>query len=136
MSYELIPPDTVQQTPELMKLLNDVNKEVNAFNYVSDLNNHHLEEYWTARIDIFNSGDCDDYTLSKRRRLLAAGVPNECMFPTICKVSGDGHLVLTVRTSEDDLILDNLSNRILRAGDLNYDWISRLDPATGTWVRI
>lgn len=136
MSYQLINSDTVQETPELLALLRQVNREVNQFNYVTDINNHDSEDYWTARIATFNSGDCDDYTLGKRKRLIEAGVPFQCLFPTICRVNGDGHLVLAVRTTGNDWILDNLSNNILEAGDLDYDWISRLEPSTGNWLRI
>lgn len=136
MSFQLISADTVQETSELLTLLRQVNRDVNQFSYVTDISNHGSEDYWTARINTFNSGDCDDYVLGKRKRLLEAGVPNNCMFPTICKVDGDGHLVLAVRTTGNDWILDNLLNQIKEAGDLDYDWISRLDPATGNWLRI
>lgn len=134
MSFQLNENNEVIQTPELMELLNKTNRHFNKFRYEYDQVKHGQLDYWTAQIDKFNAGDCDDYALSKRKRLIEEGVPYECMFPTICTVGNEGHLVLIVRTDVCDLLLDNIEQRVVGVDRVNYKWWYRLDPVTKTWL--
>ena len=136
MPYQLIPPDEVEHTPALMQLLDNANRYFNSFRYEYDQVKHDQLDYWTARIEQFNAGDCDDYALSKRRRLLAAGVPYQCLFPTICTVGDEGHLVLIVRTNICDLLLDNIEQRVVGVDRVKYTWWYRLDPVNKSWVAL
>jgi len=136
MSFQLNENNEVIQTPELMELLNKTNRHFNKFRYEYDENLHRQIDYWTALIDKYNAGDCDDYALSKRKRLIEEGVPYECLFPTICTVGKEGHLVLVVRTDICDLLLDNIEQRVVGVDRVNYKWWYRLDPVNKSWVML
>lgn len=59
------------------------------------------------------SGDCEDYALTKRSRLLAAGFPREALrLAVVLTPDNQGHAVLVVRSSEGELVLDNLSDSV------------------------
>lgn len=128
--------DQVTETPELMKLLTDVNKEINKFRYEFDHVTYKQEDYWTAYIQKFNKGDCDDYTLTKRRLLIEAGVPYQCLFPTVCEVENEGHLVLIVRTDKNDYMLDSIKQDVDTVKKVRYKWLYRLNPLTKRWVKL
>ena len=71
-------------------------------------------------------GDCEDYVLEKRRQLMRDGVPAGSVLITVVRQpNGDGHAVLTVRTSNGDYILDNLEPRILAWTDTEYTFLKR-----------
>ena len=51
--------------------------------------------------------------------------------------NGDGHAVLTVRTSHGDFILDNLEPRVLAWTDTEYTYLKRQSERnSGAWVAI
>ena len=83
-------------------------------------------------------GDCEDYVLEKRRQLMRDGVPAGSVLITVVRQpNGDGHAVLTVRTSNGDYILDNLEPRILAWTDTEYTFLKRQSERnSGTWVAI
>ena len=66
----------------------------------------------TVKGEIF--GDCDEYVILKRKMLLAMGFPRSALLMTAVQATvkrngvlvKEGHMVLTVRTNEGDLILD------------------------------
>jgi predicted transglutaminase-like cysteine proteinase len=126
----------VKQTSELFNLLNTINNKINKFRYVEDKNVHNQTDYWTAYIDKYNAGDCDDYTLTKRRLLIEAGVPYECLLPTVCIVNNEGHLVLIVRTDAADLVMDNIERQVLSVDKFDYKWLFRLEPTTKQWLKL
>ncbi|MBB4103845.1 transglutaminase-like cysteine peptidase [Allorhizobium borbori] len=56
-------------------------------------------------------GDCEDYALTKRQRLLDAGWPSGALrIATARTEEGEGHAVLIVSTTRGDLVLDNRTN--------------------------
>lgn len=72
------------------------------------------------------SGDCEDYALTKRHRLLEAGWPAAALLVAVVRDELRGpHAVLVVRTDRGDMILDNLSARIVPWHKLPYRWIKR-----------
>jgi predicted transglutaminase-like cysteine proteinase len=90
-------------------------------------------------------GDCDEYSLVKRRRLLEMAWPRSALLITVVRhyeeVDGEkkplGHLVLTVKTTEGDLILDNLVPEIKQWWQTDQQFIKRQsegDP--NTWVAL
>lgn len=93
------------------------------------------EELWSFP-DAY--GDCEDYVLEKRRRLMALGVPAGDLLITVARQpNGDGHAVLTVRTSKGDFILDNLETRVLSWSDTEYTYLKRQsEKNSGVWVSI
>lgn len=71
------------------------------------------------------AGDCNDFAVTKRRRLLDLGWPIAALrLAAVRTASGEGHLVLVVATSRGDLVLDNLRSDIRHVGQAGYEWIS------------
>jgi predicted transglutaminase-like cysteine proteinase len=101
-----------------------VNGAVNAaVAPVTDLEAYGVSELWTYPTDV---GDCEDYVLEKRRRLIERGWPASALLVTVVRDEfGDGHAVLTVRTSAGDIVLDNRSASILVWSDTPYLYIKR-----------
>jgi len=135
MSF-VINTDQVTETPALMSLLESVNKEINKFRYEYDHVTYKQKDYWTAYIQKFQKGDCDDYALTKRRLLIEAGVPYQCLFPTVCMVGDEGHLVLIVRTDKNDYMLDSIKKDVDTVKAVNYKWLYRLNPLSKRWVKL
>lgn len=51
--------------------------------------------------------------------------------------NGDGHAVLTVRTSLGEFILDNLETKVLSFADTDYTYLKRQSAEnSGVWVTI
>ena len=71
-----------------------------------------------------SQGDCNDYAVTKRHELLARGWPSRSLLLAEVQLdSGEHHLVLIVRTREDDLVLDNLNSDIRPISHIKYRWI-------------
>ncbi|HEY5796117.1 MAG TPA: transglutaminase-like cysteine peptidase [Bosea sp. (in: a-proteobacteria)] len=83
-------------------------------------------------------GNCNDYVVTKRHELLAAGLPASALLIAVVKTpAGEGHLVLIVRTDRGDLVLDNLTSEIRRRGDTAYAWLKRQSARDGAlWERM
>ncbi len=94
-----------------------------------------MEDRWSLPHDGY--GDCEDYQLLKRRLLVAAGLPARALRMTVVlDEQGTGHAVLTVRTRQSDLILDNKTDRILPWHRTGYTYLkleSDIDPG---WVSL
>jgi len=78
-------------------------------------------EEWIVNPD---SGDCNDYVVSKRHELLQRGWPARALLLSEVVVSsGEHHLVLLVRTRSGDLVLDNLTPQIKPWSRTPYPWV-------------
>ena len=111
--------------------LDRVNREVNAeIKPVTDLEQYGVEDYWT--IPRSGRGDCEDYALLKRHRLIKAGWPPSSLLMTVVfDERKEGHAVLTARTTDGDLILDNKTSTIKLWNQTPYAYVMRssyLDP--------
>lgn len=84
------------------------------------------------------TGDCNKYALTKRRELIAQGLPREALLLATAKTErGEGHLVLVVRTDQGDLVLDNRVAHVVVWSQLPYDWISiQSQQSPVRWVSI
>ncbi len=93
------------------------------------------EEYWSYPQAV---GDCEDYVLEKRRRLMQAGVPASNLLVTVVRQpNGDGHAVLTLETHLGDFVLDNLEPLVLPWADTEYRFLKRQSSRnSGEWVSI
>src|SRR5690606_16939950 len=91
-------------TGSLWALINRINDEVNdEILPISDEELWGVPELWSFP---GNFGDCEDFVLEKRRRLIAAGVPASQLLITVVRQSnGEGHAVLTISTDRGDLVL-------------------------------
>jgi predicted transglutaminase-like cysteine proteinase len=74
-------------------------------------------------------GDCNDYAVSKRHRLLSRGWPQRTLLlAEVETVRGKHHLILLVRTKGGDLVLDNLTPQIRPWSRAPYRWIRVQSP--------
>ena len=69
---------------------------------------------------------------------MSAVIPAGNLLMTVARQpNGDGHAVLTVRTSLGEFILDNLEPRVLSWTDTDYTYLKRQsDQNSGVWVTI
>lgn len=76
-----------------------------------------------------SNGDCNDYAVSKRSQLLARGWPARVLLLSEVVTSwGEHHLILVVRTSAGDLLLDNLTPQIRPWTRAPYRWVRMQTP--------
>jgi len=69
-------------------------------------------------------GECHDYAVTKRHQLITKGWPaRDVLLSEVVTVSGEHHLVTVVLTNSGDLVLDNLTNRILPWSRTTYRWV-------------
>jgi predicted transglutaminase-like cysteine proteinase len=114
----------------------DINNSVNVMvTPRTDMEIWGREEVWSYPKGV---GDCEDYALEKRRRLMNAGVPaGDLLMTVVRQPSGAGHAVLTVRTSGGEFILDNLEQRVLSWAETDYTYLKRQsEQNSGVWVKI
>ncbi|OAP41371.1 transglutaminase [Sinorhizobium glycinis] len=83
-------------------------------------------------------GDCEDFALEKRRRLMQRGfAAGNLLMTVVRKPDGEGHAVLTVRTAQGDFILDNLDNGVRLWTNTPYRFLKRqASNNSGRWVTI
>ena len=114
--------ERINLTDENSDLLERVNREVNvAIVPMQKSSGKYLRDAW--EIAPFN-GDCNDYVVTKRHRLLQSGLPARALRLAVVKTkSGSGHLVLFVATTKGDLVLDSLNEAIVPCQSTDYQWI-------------
>ena len=131
---------TTRDQRDQMKLLNLVNQTVNReVKKASDLDLYGMPEYWSLPrlVDGKLYGDCEDYALEKRRRLIAAGVPESAMSLAVAVTArGESHAVLMISLKSGDMVLDNLTPWATPWEDLNYRWVQRQVPGTALWTTV
>ncbi|MEL6288038.1 MAG: transglutaminase-like cysteine peptidase [Pseudomonadota bacterium] len=130
------PRQPLHLTARLWDDLDGINLEVNrSIRPMSDLDLHGVAERWSYPTSV---GDCEDFVLLKRQRLIARGWPASALHITVVKdENGVGHAVLTVRTTSGDLVLDNRTDAVVRWHALPYDFLKRqsaFDPLA--WVAL
>ncbi len=98
-----------------------INREVNrAISPQANLGGLMAEEWLVSPAE----GDCNDYAVTKRHELLALGWPSRALLlAEVVVPSGEHHLVLVVRTRQDDLVLDNLNWNIRSVSQIRYRWV-------------
>ncbi len=111
--------DTVELTKQKRTELQRINSEINtSIAYVGELDG---QDEWKLNPA---SGDCDDYAVTKRQRLLRAGWPSGALrIATARTTDGVGHAVLVVSTSQGDLVLDNRTNVVKPWKSVDLKWI-------------
>jgi len=127
----------IRLTKESWGELVRINKTVNdSIKPITDIDHWGVIEKWSYPTDGY--GDCEDYVLLKRRMLINAGWPAGVLLITVVRDRrGDGHAVLTVRTDNGELILDNQNPDILLWSATGYRYVKRqseTDP--NTWVSL
>lgn len=91
-------------TGEKRAFLQRINFEINnEITYTSE-----DAEEWKVSV---REGDCEDFAMTKRQRLLDAGWPSGALRLATARTKlGIGHVVLVVTTHQGDLVLDNRTN--------------------------
>jgi predicted transglutaminase-like cysteine proteinase len=75
-------------------------------------------------------GDCNDYAVTKRHQLIRMGWPARALLLSeVVTTRGEHHLVVVVRTSDGDLVLDNLATKIRRWNQTPYRWLRIQSPS-------
>lgn len=118
------------------RVIRDVNASVNrTITPMTDRDLFGKDEYWTYPD---GAGDCEDFVLLKRKKLMERGFsPADLLITVVRKPDGEGHAVLTVRTSEGDFILDNLENKVTLWSETPYRYLKRQASFhAGRWVSI
>ncbi|MGX1100030.1 transglutaminase-like cysteine peptidase [Amorphus sp. MBR-141] len=117
---------------ELVETNRSVNRTISP---TTDQEFYGREEFWTFPQ---TAGDCEDYVLLKRHRLIGKGWPSSVLLITVVRdENGEGHAVLTVGTDRGDLILDNRTDVILPWNNRPYTYVKRQrirNPRA--WVRV
>ncbi len=122
-------------TPTLWALLSDVNSAVNAeVRLVSDIECVGREEFWSYPQK--GEGDCEDFALEKRRRLVGLGIPSASLTMAIVhhRTEYFPHAVLLVETDAGTWALDNLYDMPQCWKALPYRF-ERRERTDGLWVR-
>jgi predicted transglutaminase-like cysteine proteinase len=102
---------------ELARVNQDVNRAIRPEANFGDV----TAEEWLVSP---HHGDCNDYAVTKRHELLVRGWPSHSLLlAEVVIASGEHHLVLVVRTSEDDFVLDNLANEVRSVSLIEYEWV-------------
>jgi predicted transglutaminase-like cysteine proteinase len=82
-------------------------------------------------------GDCEDFAILKKRELMRRGWPSSALLLTVARSGGEGHTVLTVRTNDGDLVLDNRTFAIKDWSRTPYKYFARQSQSNGkNWERI
>ncbi|MFD1744639.1 transglutaminase-like cysteine peptidase [Rhizobium helianthi] len=128
-----LPPKVTEYGWEMIQQINaSVNHRIEAR---TDMDVYGREEYWAYPT---TAGDCEDYALEKRKELKEKGFSlADLLITVVRKPDGEGHAVLTVRTSEGDYILDNLTDQVKLWSETDYTYLKRQASFnTGRWVSI
>lgn len=122
-------PVDVDLTPAALRDLERVDRQVNAaVTPETDMDHWGVVDRWDYPTD--GKGDCEDYALLKRKLLIHAGYPRQALLMTVVKdLEGEGHAILTVKTSRGDFVLDNLTDKVLAWSETGYKFIKRQSQA-------
>jgi predicted transglutaminase-like cysteine proteinase len=124
-------------TEDRWRLLLRINADVNEAIWPENDEAHYgRPEYWTIPNDGY--GDCDDYALTKRKELIAHGLPERALRIAIVNSPQSGrHAVLVAVTDRGDFVLDNLTDDAVERRKTPYAWIEQQDASNPrAWVSL
>lgn len=115
--------------PQALALADQVNREVNRkVRPISDKAQYGRIEHWS--LPGSRGGDCEDYALEKKRRLMEMGLSgDQLLLTTVLDRKRQPHAVLVLRTSQGDYVLDNLTNELKTWRQTGYTFLRMQDPA-------
>jgi predicted transglutaminase-like cysteine proteinase len=93
-----------------------VNRFVNQWRYRTDQAVYGKSDYWASPLEFLaNSGDCEDYAITKYVSLRLLGVPDQQMRLAVVQdtIRNLAHAVLVVYMDDTAVVLDNLTNAVL-----------------------
>jgi predicted transglutaminase-like cysteine proteinase len=106
----------IAYSSSLMADIDNINKQVNrTCNYMKDTG-----DQWNIMSD-YGSGDCEDFALTKAKRLLDLGYPASALHLEIGYAqNGQGHAWLVVQTTSGDYILDVNYQSPMQSGSVPF----------------
>lgn len=118
-------------TPAQWNLLNAVNRKVNQqVRYVTDQDRFGQPDVWSPAV---TEGDCEDYALTKRQLLWAAGwATGDLSLAVVESPSTGAHAVLVANTTQGAYVLDSANSWVMPWKEADYTWVSAQD-ADGRW---
>lgn len=120
----------VRMTAQVKKALQSVNRSVNR----SIRPRNDKGDVWSINV---KSGDCEDYALTKRAKLISLGLPASALrLATARTRSGEGHAVLVVRTDKGDFVLDNRTGRVKEWHKTGLRWVAMASANPKVWQTI
>jgi predicted transglutaminase-like cysteine proteinase len=125
-----------EMSNEKWALIRSVNGTVNnSITPMTDKEIYGKDEVWAYPT---TAGDCEDFALLKRRILIQRGFsPANLLMTVVRKPDGEGHAILTLRTTKGDFVLDNLASTVKPWFDTPYSFIKRQSSYNaGRWVTI
>lgn len=125
-------PDVIGLGDSQRKQLDNVNLSVNRS--IKPINDGGPDEW---QIDV-TAGDCEDFALTKRHRLIALGWSPKALRMAVARTrDGEGHAVLVVKTDRGDLVLDNRTNEIKDWRQAGLYWVKiQSGDAPTTWYSL
>jgi predicted transglutaminase-like cysteine proteinase len=129
-------PEKVELTPKLWRTVTSINSRVNKeIEPVTDIDHWGIVERWDMAED--GRGDCEEYVLIKRKRLVEAGIPRRALrVVVVIDDENAGHAVLMLRTDRGDFILDNKRNAVLAWHQTGYVYVKRESQDRIGWVAL
>ncbi|WP_438750875.1 transglutaminase-like cysteine peptidase [Pararhizobium sp. O133] len=119
----------VAYTSKTRNLLASVNRAVNRS--IRPLNER--RDVWSLNPAY---GDCDDYVMTKRSRLIRAGIPTSALRVAVVRTPrGEGHAILLVKTSAGEFALDNLRKTIVKRNQTGYRFVTVASADPSRWSR-
>lgn len=111
-----------------LTLARQINSAVNRqVREIEDRVQYGVDEHWS--LPTRRGGDCEDLVLLKKKLLVERGVPSQALLiATVLDKRLNSHAVLVLRTSKGDLILDNLTNRIMPWAKTGYTFLKVQNP--------
>jgi len=127
---------SITLTNEIWAQIVEINRSVNAeIKPMTDMEQWGVLDSWDFPKTGY--GDCEDYQLLKRKRLVAAGLPRRALRMTVVLDElNEGHAVLKVVTDRGDFVLDNKTNAVLPWDRTGYVYIKREGHDSIAWVSL
>lgn len=122
---------TAARRQELVRINADVNRSIVG----TRMNEPVAQEQWVISPKV---GDCNDYAVTKRHKLIASGWPARALLLAEVVTSwGEHHLVLVVRTRQGDLVADNLNANLRNWTKTPYEWVRIESPVNPLfWAKL
>ena len=129
-------PARITLTSQAWETLTSINRQVNAgIRPITDQEHWGVEDRWDLAEDGY--GDCEDFQLVKRKRLIGAGLPRRALRMTaVIDEDGGPHAVLMAHTDHGDFVLDNKRDAILPWRKTGYVYLQREGSTGSTWVSL
>jgi len=105
----------------LMSQIKLVNKYANQKEYILDIKNYAVADYWaTAKEFLVNSGDCEDYAIIKMLSMKWLGYDVNSMRVVVVQDTNlrVAHAVMAIKINNDIFILDNQIEEVISHTDI------------------